>query len=588
MTSDLSRQARALGIEPSFVDVDGVERQADDSTLRLLIQMLDSGDNGAVVRHEDTIEFGAIDGHSPLRAYQPPFALQGRQSWLVSVQLYSLGNARNFGHGDFTDLRQLLEKVADAGGGGVGVNPLHALNEAQPAAASPYAPSSRLFLNSLYVDVGALPHMTDDDVAALQPEGKSSDGLIDYQSVATAKEKALRLAWRRHIERGTQSERDAFAAFRADRGEELRHYAAFCFLRRREGGSWRVWRRPWSQPTAQDIAQLAHDHEDDIGFHEFVQFHAHRQLIRCRDLAQARGLDVGLYLDVAVGVDPDGFDAWNDPDVFLHGATIGAPPDALNQSGQNWGLTSFNPRALLRNAYAPFRRMLGASMRYAGAIRLDHVLGLNRIYVIPPGAEPTKGAYVKLPLADLLAAASLESQANRCLIIGEDLGTVPDGLRAQLREHGIWTYRVVMFERNEAGFLPPDSYPPAALATFSTHDLPTFAGWIAGEDLKLARALGLAISETSDSRAATIANLTRVAKRKDDGAALEFDDMIAFLRRTPSRLVSFALEDLLGSRVQINVPGTHGEYPNWRHTLKVEPEEVRGLLQQLKSSHDAD
>lgn len=579
--TDLSRQARALGIEPSFVDVDGVERQADESTLRLLIQMLggeNDGDDAPVVRHDDAIDLGAVNRRSPSRAYQPPFALQGRQSWVVSVQLYSLGNTRNLGHGDFTDLRQLLELVADAGGGGVGVNPLHALNEAQPTDASPYAPSSRLFLNWLYIDVGALPHMTADDIAALQPDGKPDDGLIDYQAVATVKEKILRLAWRRFVERGTQSEQEAFAAFRADQGEELRRYAAFCVLRRREGGSWRSWRRPWARPTSRDIAQLAHDHEDDIGFHEFVQFHAHRQLARCRDLAQARGLDVGLYLDVAVGVDPDGFDAWNDPDAFLRGATIGAPPDALNKSGQNWGLTSFNPRALRRNAYAPFRKMLGASMRFAGAIRLDHVLGLNRIYVIPPGAKPTKGAYVKLPLADLLAVAALESQFHRCLIIGEDLGTVPHGLREALREHGIWTYRVVMFERDERGFLPPQNYPEAALATFSTHDLPTFAGWRTGRDIDLLRTLGLEPSENIEQRRSTLAALAKVL---ESGDGVSFDAIVRFLNATPSRLIAFALEDLLGSTTQINLPGTHREYPNWRHRLEFDRSTLATALQQL-------
>lgn len=637
MNAELRRQAWALGIECSFVDVDGVERQADEPTLRLLIKMLRSGKKDAeealVVRHgnasglaavarnqphpsltlrkrdhvlasgddpqsllPDDLPYGSyrvdigvanrvpkgIDLlHTPSRAYQPPFALQGRKSWVVSVQLYSLCNERNFGHGDFTDLLQLVELVAGAGGGGVGVNPLHALNEARPADASPYAPSSRRFLNWLYIDVAALPHVSASEIEALRPGDKPGDGLIDYQAVAAAKERALRLAWHRFVERGTEAERAAFAAFRGEMGEVLRRYAAFCCLRRREGGSWRHWPTPWTHPTSQDIARLASDNAEEVGFHEFVQFHAHRQLARCRQLADDRHLEIGLYLDIAVGVDPDGFDAWNEPDAFFDGLTIGAPPDALNRSGQNWGLTSFNPRSLRRLAYAPFRAMLAANMRYAGVVRLDHVMGLSRIYVIPPDAAPTKGVYVRLPLQDLLAVASLESQFHRCLIVGEDLGTVPDGLRDQLRAHGIWTYRVVMFERGATGFLPPESYPEAALATFSTHDLPTFAGWVSGDDLKLAQTLGLKNPESRESRIAAVSDLTRLATGGHAAAPLEFSDLARFLCRTPSRLISFAYEDLIGSSTQINVPGTHLEYPNWRHRVEYDSHSAALALERL-------
>jgi 4-alpha-glucanotransferase len=630
LDQDLLRQARSAGIETFFIDVDGQEQYADEPTLRLLLELLSrpkTDGNLLVVRDGDAVELPdnsaatlrkrdhvlahskdaqlalpddlprgdyrldltLHDGkqqsfkllHTPARAYQPRFAQEGRRSWILSVQLYSLCNARNFGHGDFTDLLQLLEMVADAGGGGVGINPLHALAEDDPDAASPYAPSSRIFLNWLYIDVGLLPGIAPNELDRMQPNESPDDGLIDYAKVAAAKEKVLRLAYRRFIERGSEDERAAFAAYRREMGDDLRRYAIFCLLRRREGGSWRCWRRPWAQPTPQDLESLMQENAEEIGYHEFVQFQAFHQLAECKALAQRRQMDIGLYLDVAVGVHPDGFDAWNDPDLFFQGASIGAPPDPLNKAGQNWGLTGFHPGMMRQQGYEPFRRMLGASMRYAGAIRIDHVLGLNRLYVVPPGSEATQGAYIKYPLEELLAVLAMESQFHRCLVIGEDLGTVPDGLRQQLREFGIWTYRVMMFERNESGFLPPDSYPKSALATFSTHDLPTFAGWIAGKDIETAHRLGLPAAESHHLRANAVRELNRLATGNSDQAKPHFNDIVAFLRRTPSRLVSFAFEDLLGSTFQINIPGTYREYPNWRHRVKFDQTSVKAALQQL-------
>jgi 4-alpha-glucanotransferase len=629
LDQDLLRQARSAGIETFFIDVDGQEQHADEPTLRLLLELLSrpkTDGNLLVVRDGDAVELpgnGALatlrkhdhvlarskeaqlalpddlprgdyqldlaldDGrhksfkllHTPARAYQPRFALEGRRSWILSVQLYSLCNARNFGHGDFTDLRRLLDLVADAGGGGVGINPLHALAEDDADAASPYAPSSRIFLNWLYIDVALLPGIASDVLDRMQPHESPDDGLIDYAKVAVAKEKVLRLAYRRFVESASEDERAALATYRQEMGDDLRRYAIFCLLRRREGGSWRYWRRPWAQPTPQDLETLAQEEADEIGYHEFVQFQAFRQLAGCKALAQRRHMDVGLYLDVAVGVHPDGFDAWNDPDSFLQGASIGAPPDPLNKAGQNWGLTGFHPGMLRQQGYEPFRKMLGASMRHAGAIRIDHVLGLNRLYVVPPRSEATQGAYIRYPLEELLAVLAMESQFHRCLVIGEDLGTVPDGLRARLREFGIWTYRVMMFEQDATGFHAPQTYPEQALSSFSTHDLPTFAGWRQGKDIELMRSLGLPVPESAEQRAATLQRLAQMLAQQ--GEQLSYDAIVQFLFRTPSRLLAFSLEDLMGLERQINVPGTWREYPNWRHCLRFEPQEIAPLLEPI-------
>ncbi|MGE0659535.1 MAG: 4-alpha-glucanotransferase [Reyranellaceae bacterium] len=574
---ELLRRAQAAGIEPNFTDGEGMARQAGETTLRALLDLLNRDDEAAPTQDNCDSAVASI------RAWQPPFAREGRRSWVLAVQLYSLGSARNLGHGDFTDLRRLLDLVADAGGGGVGVNPLHALSEIEPEEASPYSPSSRVFLNWLYIDIGDLPHLSEDELQRLRRKAAPASTLVDYAGIAAIKQRALRLAWRHFQIRATADEREAFAAFRREMGDDLRRYAAFCLLRRREGGSWRHWRRPWARPQPQDLDMLAHEQANEIGFHEFVQFHAHRQLAGCSELARRRGMDVGLYLDVAVGVHPDGFDAWNEPDAFLQGAAIGAPPDALNRVGQNWGLTGFHPHALRDAKWRPFRRMLAAAMRHAGAIRLDHVLGLNRLYVIPPGLEPTQGAYLRFPLREMLAAIAEESHAHRCLVVGEDLGTVPPGLRQVLQEFGIWTYRVLLFERDADGFLPPEAYPQEALATFSTHDLPTFAAWRDGLDIELLRSLGLPVGPDAARRVDTVESLAQ-ALRLSGGRRVEhlaYADVVDFLCRTRARLLAFALEDILGLETQVNVPGTHREYPNWRTRIAFEPDRIAELLRRL-------
>lgn len=569
MDEKLRQQAERLGIETAYCDADGVMRQADEDALRFLVDLLS--------RPATTIDSTLLPRTDPTIAYQPRFAQNGAKAWVLGVQLYSLMTATNWGHGDFADLMRLIDAVAEVGGDGIGLNPLHALDE--DGEAGPYAPVSRLFLNPLYIDMARLPGLAADDLA-LKPPGDSA--LIDYQAVARAKNAALRRAHARLAATPDAPDWRDFIAFRAERGRVLQRYAVFCHQRKRLGRDWRDWPAPWRRPDPALIARHAADHTAEIGWREFAQFVAHRQLTQCRQHARERGMAVGLYLDLAVGVQADGFDAWNEPEAYLEGATIGAPPDPLNRGGQNWGLTAFNPMALRRQAYSPFAAMLAATMRYAGAIRIDHVLGLNRLYLIPPGKAATDGAYLAMPLGELLAAVAQESNHHRCLVIGEDLGTVPDGLRAQLRDHGVWTYRVMMFERGEGGFASPHSYPAKALVTFSTHDLPTFAGWMAGADIVLAQRLGLKPPETLRARQHKRRDLRRalgLAPRRRPAYA----DIVRFLAGTPCQLVSLSLEDLLGSSTQVNLPGTFREYPNWRHRLRCDEGKLRQALRQVVS-----
>jgi 4-alpha-glucanotransferase len=312
---------------------------------------------------------------------------------------------------------------------------------------------------------------------------------------------------------------------------------------------------------------------------------AHDQLDRCRAKARERGLPLGLYLDIAVGVRSDGFDAWCDQDAVLSGMAVGAPPDVLNTAGQNWGLAGFNPAGLEDRQFEPFRRMLRASMRYAGAIRLDHVLGLKRLYLIPHGVRASQGAYIRFPFEAMLAIATLSSMEHRCIVVGEDLGTIPENFRETLADWGIWTYQVMLFERSGNGaFFPPESYRENALVSFGTHDVATFAGWRDQHDLAVKRALGMDPGETSEERHGALDALRHALQERGLESA-DFASVARYLADTPSRLLVVSMEDILGIRHQVNLPGTTNEHPNWRRRLPISLEELKNQAA-LRSTAD--
>lgn len=515
---------------------------------------------------------------APERAHGGKDFADGRRVWALGVQLYGVRSHRNWGHGDFTDLLGLLELSADLGAAGIGLNPLHALFADEPERASPYSPNSRLFLNPLYIDLETVPEFPGLAAAGLTQEVARLRGaaMVDHTGVAAAKLAGLRLAFAAFRDRGSTQRREDFEAFRRERGRALALFASFEVLRRKFGSSWPDWPSRWRRPDEGALDALRRSAREDLEFHEFVQWLADRQLRACQVKAQQLEMPLGLYLDVAVGVDPHGADAWSEQSTMLADASIGAPPDLLNTAGQNWSLVAFNPRALERHGFAPFRGMLQAAMRYAGAIRLDHVLGLNRLYLIPNGASA--GGYVRFPLEAMLAVVAQESVRHRCAIIGEDLGTVPKNLRETLADWGVWSYRVMLFERDEDGsFRPPEHYPEDALVTFSTHDLPTFAGWSVGRDLREKRALGIDPGETDADRAAAQAALraalARCRGKERTGPGLL--PVARYLAATPSRILMISLEDALGVLDQPNVPGTIDEHPNWRRRLPLALEDLR-------------
>jgi 4-alpha-glucanotransferase len=627
--------AKARGIQTEFLDGQGHLRVTDEAALKIILDALPPQAPGLLIGHpvvvragrasqtelqpsaklpakwkivagSNVVAEGEVSDHAigwpqdlPLRVYRlqltdaastsedvplisaPERAFGGDfdRCWLLAVQLYGVRSARNWGIGDFTDLEGLIDLAHHLGADGVGLNPLHALFDDRPGDCSPYSPNSRLFLNALYIDVEKLPGFQLDAVARDALARVKAGDVVDYVGVAGLKWRALRAACAAFKADATSARRHDFETFRAERGALLLRFACFEALRHKFTGPWWEWPAEWRQPDDAKCAALRTGADAaEIEFVEFVQWTADRQLGAASALAGKLGMKVGLYLDVAVGVQSDGFDAWNEQVAISRHLGVGAPPDPLNTAGQSWGLAGFNAAGLEQQSFAPFAEMLRASMRHAGAIRLDHVLGLKRLYLVPHGFSAADGVYVQMPFDALLAVTAQESAANHCVVIGEDLGTVPEGFRAQIADWGIWSYLVMMFEREDNGlFRGIDHYWTNALITFNTHDLSTYAGWRSFGDLKVKRALGLDPGESDDARWHALAMLDDVLRHH----GIERNDLASvahFMARTKSRLLAIALEDLLGLVDQPNIPGTIDEHPNWRRRLPVALEDIAAAV----------
>ncbi|MBV9647721.1 MAG: malto-oligosyltrehalose synthase, partial [Candidatus Eremiobacteraeota bacterium] len=549
---------------------------------------------------------------APSRCYLPPAVAGGAKLWGVSAQLYGLRSQRNWGMGDFTDLRTLVTAAHGIGAAAVGVNPLHELDPHNPDAASPYSPSSRLHLNVAYLDVEAVPDFQDSrDAQRLASETAfvrrlrelRAAPLVDYGGVAACKRPVLELCYRsfrrRHLSARSERAR-AFWAFVAEGGEKLERLAIYEALREWIGygehsWSWETWPQGLRDPRSADVHAFATEQRERVEFFCYLQWNADLQLAGAASACSR--MPVGLYRDLAVGVDGASAETWADPESLVRGVTVGAPPDALNVHGQNWGLLPFHPMVLRKRGFAPFVALIRANMRHAGALRIDHAMSLQRLFWIPAGRSASEGAYVRYPLAELLALVALESERNRCLVIGEDLGTVPEGFRERLQWSRIFSYRLLYFERDHDGaFKPPDEYPPLALVSTGTHDLPTLPGFWKGEDLLLRARLALLRSDTSldqeqrlrqHERAALIAALLKdgdvahaLAERlriaEANASAEDLRQLVEaayhFLAKSRSRLLMASLEDVLGVLEQSNVPGTTSEHPNWRRKLPMEVE----------------
>lgn len=548
---------------------------------------------------------------APERNWTPPeWQSDGRRDWSITTQLYALRSARNWGIGDFTDLRELARQAAPYGASSIGLNPLHALFPANPRHLSPYSPSSRVFLNPVYIDVEAVPEFARDGAArelvgspAFQARLLAArDGeFVDHVAVCGLKFEALRALYsdfRTLAEREPHGERAlAFAAFKRAGGAELARFALFEALQQHlvdqgAGLSWHAWPAAYRDPASPEVAAFRATHAEAVEYSTFLQWETDRQLGAAAAAMHALGMPTGVYRDVAVGVDPNGAEAWGDQSLLVSGASVGAPPDTYNPKGQDWGLTPFNPIALKQRAHAPFIAAIRANMRHAGAVRIDHVIGLKRLFWVPTGHGPAEGGYVSYPFDDLMAIIALESQRQQCLVVGEDLGTVPEGFREDAAARALLSYRVLLFERawGDGPFLPPSDYPQMAAAAVSTHDLPTLGGLWAGRDLEWRHTLSLypdadgALRDSEfrrSTRSALIDALQAHGELAPDAAArlrngdAPTPDLLAalieaahcLLAKAPSRLMLVQIEDLAREVEQMNLPGTVDQHPNWRRRL---------------------
>jgi 4-alpha-glucanotransferase len=625
MTLDeLRRTAQARGIATSFTDAGGRFYQVAEATLEAVLEAMgpapDRGDWPPVVvarqgwRHPwrppagepATVELASgeerpfpaelpgdlpVGRHrvsgpggattlvvAPARCHLPASLEAGGRAWGWAAQLYAVRSAASWGIGDLGDLGGLLAATAPLGAGFALLNPLHAASPGEP---SPYNPSTRVFRNPLYLrveDVAELAALAGAErarVEALAKEGRDLTGRdrIDRMAVYRLKDEALRLAYAA-LDR-LPERRAGLAAHRAAT-PNLERFATFCAIQQVEGRDWRDWPADYRHPGRPEVVAFAVRHAAEVGYHAWLQWLLDEQLAAA---APGPGSgQLGVLNDLAIGFAPDGFDAWSFQDELAAGMTVGAPPDPLGPRGQDWGLPAFVPDRLAGGGYGPFAQTIRAGMAHAAGLRIDHVMGLFRLFWIPEGAEPAEGTYVRYPADDLLGVLALESVAAGALVVGEDLGTVEHGVRERLAAEGVLSYRLAWFEHGPGGGRRRAAdYPRLALAATTTHDLPTVAGFFSGSDLAHLAEIGAATpggDEQADQEAQRD-SLCRLLESEglldpgERGVEALVAALYGFLARTPAMLVAATLEDALEAHDRPNVPGTIDERPNWSLPLPV-------------------
>jgi 4-alpha-glucanotransferase len=545
---------------------------------------------------------------SPPACREPAAIIAGRRLWGAAVQLYTLRSQTNWGIGDFHDLELLIRWLASSGAGFIGLNPLHALAPADPVRSSPYSASSRYFLNVLYIAVPAVPEFDQcaavrsrlaDPGVAKRMNGLRAKELVDYSGVAALKFEILALLHQdfrdKHLATGSERAR-SFLAFVAERGMPLQLHARFDaldrYLRATEGcaSGWLSWPQEYRDVNGNAAKRFALEHPAEIEFYAYLQWLAHEQLAGAQALARELGMPIGLYGDYAVGANPSGSETWIDRASYSLGAEIGAPPDPLALKGQGWGIPPQDPATMQAQRLQGFIRLIRNNMRYYGALRLDHVMSLCRLWWVPNGCSPTDGAYVHYPLHQLLTVLCLESARSSCLVVGEDLGVVPDEMRHAMPEFGLYHYKVLLFEKTDGRFRRPEEYVKRALATASTHDMPTLRSYWEGRDIDLRRRLNLypsaeiendIVRERTHDREMLLSALRDQALNPTHPSTPfePFTPQLAhalhlYLARSTTTLVALQIEDLLGMVDPVNVPGTDAEYPNWQRKLCADIEDM--------------
>lgn len=582
------------GIDDRYVDAAGHERTVPVTSVRRLAEIIGEPPAGdapvVVIGQEEAARLGAgtlvledggeialssaaprslplgyhrqlrSDGSSrsvicaPARCHLP-----AERSWGWAAQLYALRSRQSWGIGDLADLERLAAWAARVGAGFVLTNPLGAVAPAGPQQPSPYFPASRRFRNPLYLAVHAVPGASRvADVierATRSAAGLNESAVIDRDAIWRLKRAALEAIWAAGPPPGE------FAAWRERQPAALENFALWCALCERHGPRWRTWPAGLVRRDPAALRRAADDERVRVDFHAWLQWLCERQLAAARR-------SVALVEDLPIGVDPDGFDAWTWQDELALEVSVGAPPDEFNRRGQNWGLPPFIPWRLRAAAYAPFIETVRAALSGGGGLRIDHVMGLFRLWWIPAGEEPAAGAYVRYPAEDLLGIVALESARANAVVVGEDLGTVEESVRTLLAERRVLSYRLLWFEQD-----PPERWPEGAMAAVTTHDLPTVAGLWDGSDLEAQARLGLAPNAKSTEmirrRLARDAHL-----RADASAEAAIAGAYGLLARAPALLLSATLDDAVAASERPNIPGADAGRPNWSLPLAVGLEEL--------------
>lgn len=529
-------------------------------------------------------------------------ALDGK-SWGFALQLYSVRSERNWGVGDFTDLKNFAEIAAASGADIIGLNPLNVLCHDYPENASPYQSISRLYLNPIYIDIEAVPEFTAEDMNEIQgdiQEFRQSE-LIQYEHIYPLKVKMLKKCYERFQQSQDSSRHDAYNTYVSEQGSELERLAVFQSLYHKYSqqncGSWHDWPEEYRSPNTLAVKEYAKEHAEEINFFKYMQFEASRQFEETCRTVKSSGMKIGLYRDLAVGVGLDSAEVWSEPDLFFKDAGAGAPPDAFFPAGQKWSLGAFIPNALKETAYRPFIKILRANMHNSGALRMDHVMSLMRLFILPE--KLNGGTYIYYNFKDMLNIVALESVLNRCSVVGESIGNVPEGFLEALEAKNIYALSVLWSERYDFGwgdFKQPNAYPSRAFASIGTHDMPPLKMWWYGFDIELSYQLG--IIENEEKRNAEYKKREndrwRLLKVLDEAQVwpqdkLRQNDYIygggypegieeaanAYMAKTNCPVFLAELENILHVEKRQNLPGTdRDQHPNWRRRLPVNLEKL--------------
>jgi 4-alpha-glucanotransferase len=539
---------------------------------------------------------------APRCCTSPTEVLGDDRAFGLTANLYTIRSNANWGIGDFSDLGRLATWGGERGADFVGVNPLHALMN-RGTDISPYSPVSRLFRNALYIDVTRVPEFEqasdvreriDSPEFGAELEALRETDQVRYEQVLGVKGIVLGALHRAFEAMQDGRRHEEYRAF-VDRNQPaLSRFATWMAIAERHGCNWREWPKGLGDRASAAVRDFAREHRDRVAFHQWLQFEADRQLSSAATAARDAGMRIGLYQDLAIGTSPVGADTWAFPELFAERVAVGAPPDPYSATGQNWGLPPLDPRELRRTGYAYFIDLIRGAFRHSGALRIDHVLGLFRLFWIPDGTSGEHGAYVRYPTNDLLGILALESVRNRAIVVGEDLGTVPPEVPRALEDWGILSSKVMLFERGEHGsFNPPSSYQELALATANTHDMAPIAGYWSGVDVEIRERVGL-----TEAAAAEEERRNREVDRRQLRARLVEEHLLstdsdpssaelrgavhAMMCRTPSRLVGLSLDDVAGETQPVNVPGVGpDQYPSWSRKM-------RDPLDVIMTSRDTD